>query len=133
MTGIHIRPSVAVNIPKRSGADPCTMIIMGAMGDLTRRKLMPAIYQLAKEGMLTDDFAVLGTARESADDQSFRDLMHEALQKSDEIKGVDAAVWEWLRPRLHFVSGDLSRDEAYVTLKERLAQIESSRDVERRN
>src|SRR4051812_38697865 len=109
------------------------MIIMGALGDLTRRKLMPAIYQLAKEGLLTDDFAVLGTARESGDDQSFRDAMHEALQHSDEIRGVDQVVWEWLRPRLHFVSGDLSRDEAYVALKERLAQIESTRDVELRN
>src|SRR4051812_45109349 len=109
------------------------MIIMGALGDLTRRKLMPAIYQLAKEGLLTDDFAVLGTARESGDDQSFRDAMHEALQHSDEIRGVDQVVWEWLRPRLHFVSGDLSRDDAYMTLKARLTQIESSRDVERRN
>jgi glucose-6-phosphate 1-dehydrogenase len=132
-SGVHIRPSVAVNIPKRTGADPCTIIIMGAMGDLTRRKLMPAIYQLAKEGLLTDDFAVLGTARESADDQSFREAMHDALQHSDEIKGVDEVVWEWLRPRLHFVSGDLSRDDAYVALKHRLEQVESSRDVERRN
>src|SRR4051812_2821407 len=115
------------------GADPCTVIIMGAMGDLTRRKLMPAIYQLAKEGLLPEDFAVLGTARESGTDDSFREAMHEALTKSDEIKGIDDVVWEWLRPRLHFVSGDLSRDEAYASLHQRLEQIESSRDVERRN
>ena len=133
MTGIHIRPSVVINVPKRSGADPSTVIIMGAMGDLTRRKLMPAIYQLAKEGLLPEDFAVLGTAREGGSDDSFREAMHEALAKSDEIKGLDAFVWEWLRPRLHYVSGDLSRDEAYAALRQRLEQIESSRDVERRN
>ena len=130
---VSIRPSVAVTIPKRSGADPCTVIIMGAMGDLTRRKLMPAIYQLAKEGLLPEDFAVLGTAREGGTDESFREAMHEALSRSDEIKGVDDFVWEWLRPRLHYVSGDLSRDEAYATLRKRLEQIESTRAVERRN
>jgi glucose-6-phosphate 1-dehydrogenase len=133
VTGIHIRPSVAISIQKRTGADPSTVIIMGAMGDLTRRKLMPAIYQLAKEGLLPEDFAVLGAAREGGTDESFREAMHEALSKSDEIKGVDDFVWEWLRPRLHYVSGDLSRDEAYAALKKRLEQVEAARAVDRRN
>ncbi|HET9426209.1 MAG TPA: glucose-6-phosphate dehydrogenase [Gemmatimonadaceae bacterium] len=132
-SGIHVRPSVAVTMPKRTGADPCTVIIMGAMGDLTRRKLMPAIYQMAKEGFLPEDFAVLGTARESGTDESFRDAMHEALSKSDEIRGVDPFVWEWLRPRLHYVSGDLSREAAYADLAKQLERIEASRAVERRN
>src|SRR5689334_13528412 len=122
-TGIHVRPSVAITIPKRTGADPCTMIILGAMGDLTRRKLMPAIYQMAKEGLLPEDFAVVGTAREAGTDEAFRDAMHDALGKSDEIKGIDAVVWEWLRQRLHYVSGDLSRDQAYGDLTKRLEQL----------
>jgi glucose-6-phosphate 1-dehydrogenase len=133
LTGIHVRPSVAISIPKRTGADPCTMIIMGAMGDLTRRKLMPAVYQLAKEGLLPEDFSVLGTAREGGTDDSFRDAMHEALAKSDEVKQLDPVVWEWLRPRLHYVSGDLSRDQAYADLRQRLEHIEAARGVERRN
>jgi glucose-6-phosphate 1-dehydrogenase len=132
-TGIHVRPSVSISVPHRTGADPCTVIIMGAMGDLTRRKLMPAIYQMAKEGLLHDDFAVLGTARESGTDDSFRAAMHEALAKSDEIAGVDDFVWEWLRPRLHYVSGDLSRDAAYADLAKRLDGIESRCSAERRN
>lgn len=132
-TGVHVRPSVAITIPKRTRADGCTVIIMGAMGDLTRRKLMPAIYQLAKEGLLTEDFAVVGMAREGGTDESFRLAMHDALARSDEIKGVDPDVWEWLRPRLHYVSGDLSREQAYADLKARLEQVEASRAVERRN
>jgi glucose-6-phosphate 1-dehydrogenase len=132
-TGIHVRPSVAITIPKRMGADPCTVIIMGAMGDLTRRKLMPAIYQLAADGLLPEDFTVMGCAREGGNDESFREAMHEALTKSDELKGVDAFVWEWLRPRLHYMTGDLSRDDAYGELKRRLEQLESTREVERRN
>src|SRR5437763_17122029 len=114
MTGIHVRPSVSITLPHRAGADPCTMIILGAMGDHTRRKLMPAIYQLAKEGLLPEEFAVLGAARESATDETFRDAMCEALQKSDEIRDFDQKVWECLRPRLHFVCGDFSRDPAYA-------------------
>jgi glucose-6-phosphate 1-dehydrogenase len=133
VTGVHVRPSVAITIPKRTVADPCTVIIMGAMGDLTRRKLMPAIYQLAKEGLLPEDFGVLGCAREGGTDDSFREAMHDALSRSDEIRGVDEGVWEWLRPRLRYVSGDLSRDEAYGALKTRLEEMESRRSAEQRN
>jgi glucose-6-phosphate 1-dehydrogenase len=109
------------------------MIILGAMGDLTRRKLMPAIYQLAKEGLLPEDFAVLGAARESGTNDAFRDAMRDALAKSDEIKKVDDVVWEWLRPRLFYVCGDLSRDAAYTEIGKRLETIEATRHVERRN
>src|SRR5205823_5275700 len=131
-TGIHIRPSVAITMP-RTGADACTMIVLGAMGDLMRRKLMPAIYQMAKEGLLPEDFALLGATRESGTDETFREAMKEALSKSDEIKGVDDYVWEWLKPRLFYVCGDLSRDTAYADIKKRLETIEGARKVERRN
>ena len=131
-TGIHVRPSVAISIP-RTGADPCTMIVLGAMGDLMRRKLMPAIYQMAKEGLLTEDFSVLGAARESGTNEAFRDAMREALSSSDEIKGVDERVWEWLRQRLFYVCGDLSRDTAYADIAKRLEMIEAPRSVEQRN
>jgi glucose-6-phosphate 1-dehydrogenase len=131
-SGVHVRPSVAISMP-RTGADPCTMIILGAMGDLMRRKLMPAVYQMAKEGLLTDDFAVLGAARESGTNESFRDAMGQALKSSDEIKGVDETVWEWLRGRLFYVCGDLSRDAAYTEIGKRLETIEAPRRVEQRN
>jgi glucose-6-phosphate 1-dehydrogenase len=109
------------------------VIIMGAMGDLTRRKLMPAIYQLAKEGLLPEDFAVLGTARENCTDDQFRDAMAKALSESDEIRGVEPAVWDWLRPRLHYVAGDFAQDESYGKLKERLEEVESARAPGARN
>src|SRR3954466_2811876 len=133
MTGVHVWPSISVTIPRRTGADPCTMIILGAMGDLTRRKLMPAIYQLAKEGLLPEEFAVLGAARESAPNETFRDAMREALEKSDEVHDLDEKVWEWLRPRLFFVCGDFSRDPAYAAISKQLEEIEAQRPVERRN
>ena len=117
----------------RTGADPCTMIILGALGDLTRRKLMPAIYELAKEQLLDERFAVLGSARDEGGDEAFRDTMEEALRKSDEIKKFDPKVWEWLRPRLFYVSGDLSHSAAYLELQKKLHQIEAEHGVESRN
>src|SRR5215218_8281951 len=77
----------------RMKADPCTMIILGAGGDLSRRKLLPAIYQLAKDNLLPGDFAMVGVAREPLDDDTFRTMMREALAKSDEIRGVDEECW----------------------------------------
>src|SRR5437660_12764587 len=100
---VQVRQSVALQAP-RTGADPSTMIIMGAMGDLTRRKLMPAIYALAKEGLLAEDFAVLGSARDEGGDEMFRDTMEQALKASEEIKEFDAKCWKWLRPRLFYVT-----------------------------
>ena len=117
----------------RTGADPCTMIIMGAMGDLTRRKLMPAIYALAKEGLLAESFAVLGSARDEGGDEMFRDTMEQALKASDEIKNFDAKCWEWLRPRLFYVSADFAQTECYLALEKKLGQIEAAHSVQSRN
>ena len=74
--------------PVRDRADPCTMVIFGAMGDLTKRKLMPALYELMKEGLVDPEFAVLGIGREACDDdQAFRTRMREAIEQSDEVHG----------------------------------------------
>src|ERR1700704_2981209 len=81
--------------PSRLRADPCTMVICGALGDLSRRKLLPAIYQLMREHLVHEDFAVLGVGRDdSCTDETFREHMRKALADSDEVNGVDDALWE---------------------------------------
>src|SRR5689334_12633986 len=78
----------------RERADPCTMVIFGATGDLTRRKLMPAVYSLMKEGLVHPDFAVLGVGRDTGiSDAQYRKMMLDALEESDEIDGVDRELW----------------------------------------
>ena len=69
---ISPRPSTAISAPKRERADPCTMVIFGALGDLSRRKLLPAIYQLMAERLVDPNFAVLGVARDEGTDDDFR-------------------------------------------------------------
>src|SRR5437016_9832670 len=93
------RPSVQISGigPARDRADPCTMVIFGAMGDLTKRKLMPALYELMKEGLVDEEFAVLGVGREACDnDEAFRSRMREAVQQCDEVHGVGVSVWKWV-------------------------------------
>jgi glucose-6-phosphate 1-dehydrogenase len=118
------RPPSAAPGPMLSG-DPCSLVIFGAMGDLARRKLMPAVYYLAKKGLLAGHFRVIGLGLDKIDDDAYRKAMHEALASLGEVKeGVDAAVWEELAPRLSWVSGDLSKPEVYAALAERLGGFE---------
>ena len=106
-------------------ADPCTAIILGAAGDLTKRKLLPALYQLAKEDLLSPDFRVLGISREPLGTDGFRTLMRTAIEQSDEIVGgVDEKVWEGLVEKLHYVAADLTDVNAYGAVSAQLLELE---------
>ena len=115
-------------------ADPCTMVIFGATGDLTRRKLFPALYQLAAEHLLAPHFAVLAVGREPDEtDVSYRDKMRAAIEESDEVKRVDEEVWRWLAQRTFYAGGDATDISAYTTICQRLEEIEKDRAEEERN
>ncbi len=110
------------------------MVIFGATGDLTKRKLFPALYQLAAEHLLAPGFAVLGVGREAGEtDQGFREKMRAALSESDEVKRVDDDVWQWLAQRIFYTGGDASDEATYAEIKRRLGEIEASRPVEEHN
>jgi glucose-6-phosphate 1-dehydrogenase len=117
----------------RDKADPCTLVIFGAAGDLTKRKLIPAIYYLAEQKLLPDNFALLGVARDVNTDEGYRALMRKAMDTSDEIHRVDDAVWQWLCERTFYANGDFSKDEAYATIEQRLREIESRSQTQDRN
>jgi glucose-6-phosphate 1-dehydrogenase len=119
--------------PDARMAEPCTIVILGANGDLAKRKLLPAIYQLAKDGLLPDSCDVLGTSRQKMDDDSFRKLMADAVRASDEISDFDEELWSKLAPRMHYVSGDFSSPAEYERLRKCLEQIEAHRAPQDRN
>ena len=113
--------------PDVAKAEHCTMVIFGATGDLTKRKLFPALYQLAAEHLLGPSFAVLAVGRESSlDDASFRERMRAALGESDEVKRVDEEVWKAFAQRIFFVGGDATDAAAYEGIKKKLDEIESA-------
>lgn len=115
-------------------ADPCTMVIFGATGDLTRRKLFPALYQLAAEHLLAPHFAVLAVGREQQEtDDSYRQKMREAIGESDEVKRVDDEVWRWLAERTFYCGGDATDPSAYQAICKRLDDVEKARAAEERN
>jgi glucose-6-phosphate 1-dehydrogenase len=115
-------------------ADPCTMVIFGATGDLTKRKLFPALYQLAAEHLLHPNFAVLAVGRETSEtDESYRARICTALKDSEEIRRFDESIWEALAARTFYVGGDAADATAYVAIESRLNEIEKERQQRDRN
>src|SRR5256714_14030179 len=103
----------------RDNADPCTLVIFGGAGDLTKRKLIPAIYYLAEQKLLPDNFALLRVARDRNSDDGYRALMRDAMARSDEIHRVDDQVWQWLCERTLYAGGGFTRGHAYGNLRQR--------------
>ncbi len=110
-------------------ADPCVVVICGAGGDLTRRELIPALFELFQEKLLPEPCAVIGFSRSDWDDDAFRRQMRAAL---DAAGGpVDQAQWEKFAARLGFVPGDFSApaDGAYANLARRIAAERQRRSI----
>jgi glucose-6-phosphate 1-dehydrogenase len=89
--------------PRQAGA--CAIVIFGASGDLTARKLIPALYNLAKSNMLSREFAIVGVARNDYSVDQFRQIIGERLQNFA-TTSVDGDLREWLLKRLYYVSGE---------------------------
>ncbi|MBK1647544.1 glucose-6-phosphate dehydrogenase [Rhabdochromatium marinum] len=110
-------------------ATPNVMIIFGAGGDLTRRKLVPALYHLCAAGLLPESFAMLGLDRLELGDESFRDRLADTLSESVG-SAYSADVWERLRGSLHYMRIDMLADQDYEELCERLTRIDAERATE---
>ena len=99
-------------------AGPNTLVIFGATGDLTKRKLIPALLNLKRDKLLPEHFSVIGLARTPMSDDGFRTRMAEDLAK---LKvDTNTPEWKWLAPRLFYLSGDLSHPATYQALRDRL-------------
>jgi glucose-6-phosphate 1-dehydrogenase len=105
-------------------ASPCVMVIFGASGDLTQRKLLPALYNLRKGKLLGDHFAVIGVSRSPMSDDQFREKAGEDLRTAD--GGTpDPEVVQWLTGRLHYVPLDAEDPASYRTLGARIAEVDA--------
>jgi glucose-6-phosphate 1-dehydrogenase len=97
-------------------ADSCVMVIFGASGDLAKRKLVPALYNLARDKLLSPQFAVVGFATRDYTTDTFRGHLDEAME-AHEAGATKTEVWTWLRQRIYYVSGSLQDPEAYKRLE----------------
>ena len=105
-----------------------SFVIFGASGDLTRRKLIPALYNLACADLLPHDFHVIGFAVTPMDDDSFRESMRTGLQESHEANPYDATIWNAFAKNLHYITADFLAPEGYEKLKAQLESIEKATD-----
>ena len=103
---------------------PCTLVIFGGSGDLARRKLIPAVYNLLLDGILPPNYAILGNGRTPLSDADFRQTAREAIVKYSRQK-ISEKVWPDFERRLFFVAGSLQDPKAYKALRQRLEQIET--------
>jgi glucose-6-phosphate 1-dehydrogenase len=105
--------------------DPQLLVIFGASGDLTMRKLIPALFDLEKQKLLPDDFAVLGVGRTPLTDDSFRSHMEGALKTYADLKPDDINRKNRFIKRLYYISINTSNPDDYHLLKERLTVLEN--------
>lgn len=104
-------------------AQPCTLVIFGGGGDLSRRKLLPAMYNQALEGTLPANFVVLGVALEAMDDVSYREFARDGIERFSR-QPLSPPHWQDFERLLHFQQGSFDDPQTYVRLKRRLEEIE---------
>src|ERR1022692_3102368 len=105
----------------------CAMVIFGANGDLTKRKLLPALYRLAYERRLDAGFAVLGISRTPMSDEQFREKMLASVKEFLEDSPFDADVWAAFAQGLFYMPGDIDNPAIFPALDARLKEIEAAR------
>ena len=111
---------------ERKALEPCTIVIFGASGDLTARKLIPAFYHLFKDKQMPPAFRIVGFARREKTDESWRTELRAALDQFSRTKPVDDAVWQEFAQNLFYCQGDLTDAAAYQKLEEMLTSFGSA-------
>ena len=108
-------------------APACTMVIFGANGDLTKRLLMPALYNLSGSKLLDDRFEIIGVDRDASTDEDFRDRQQTMMESFTPAaagefaeKALNMEWWGWLKDRLHYMKGDFTTNDIFTALTARL-------------
>ena len=131
MTAV-VAPALETN-PLREGLDQervpdaSCLVIFGASGDLTQRKLIPGLYSLAHDGLLPAGQTIIGYARPEYTDDAFRMAMREACDKFARTKPVDDAIWENFAKGLFYVQGEFGEEDGYERLRRKLEECDKTR------
>jgi len=114
---------LAVGLGKTLTPQPCTLVIFGGAGDLARRKLLPALYNLRVDGVLPANFAVVGFARTQHTDDSYRTLARESVEKYSR-RSLDDTQWADFERSVFYVRGTFDDAASYTALQQRLTTID---------
>jgi glucose-6-phosphate 1-dehydrogenase len=109
---------------KPKPAEPCAMVIFGASGDLTKRLLVPALYNLARTKVLPENFALIGVSRGDMKPGDWAKDLHDFLQATLKGEAVDEEAWSRLAKAMIYVAGDVTADKLYADLGDALAKAD---------
>jgi glucose-6-phosphate 1-dehydrogenase len=121
---VKARDGEVVASTSQRAAPPSTLVIFGASGDLTHRKLIPALFHLFQEGLLARESAMIGFSRSQLSDDDFRRTAREGLENSG--AHFTESVWDQFKSRLHYMSGQFHEPQSYAHLSERLDKIDAA-------
>ena len=107
-------------------AGPCVLVIFGVTGDLSTKKLMPAVYDLANRGLLPPGFALVGFARRAWKHQDFAKIVHAAVKQHARTPFREE-VWRQLSEGIRFVPGEIGNEEAFSNLTETIVDLDEAR------
>lgn len=110
-------------------AESCVLVIFGITGDLSRRKLIPALYHLKRAGALPDKFAVVGVSRSGGDAGALREQLHENAVEFSRSKAPDPEIWRRFAERIHCVQGDVDDPDTYARLDAKCREVSASGDI----
>ena len=108
---------------------PCVMVIFGATGDLTKRKLIPALINLVQDNLLSQQFAIIGFAANDFSTETFRKDLEQELPKYSQ-SNIDPKIWSWFAERIYYVKGDFQDPEAYKRLQQQIAAADKQHNTQ---
>jgi glucose-6-phosphate 1-dehydrogenase len=109
-------------------SESCTMVIFGAAGDLTKRKLLPALYNLARQNFLPEEFAIVGFARDKISTEEFRQRMEDSVKEFGTVK-IEKKILDWLTERIYYCLGDFNSEASFKQLKKVLDEAEEKHNT----
>jgi glucose-6-phosphate 1-dehydrogenase len=121
--------TVSSNISYGGASEPCAIVLFGASGDLAKRKVIPALFDLAAHDSLGERYSIVGFARTPMTDESFRNTAGEAAKTISEGGPVDPTKWNEFASNLFYSAGDYGDQDAYARLAKRLTELDASKDL----
>lgn len=125
MTVTVINPSLEVAGLCEMPAPPCVIVIFGAAGDLTKRKLLPALYNMRLHKLLPDSFAIIGLSRADKDTNAFREDLAAAMREYTTAP-FNEEEWRWLKERIYYLKGSFENEDSYHNLVQLLQSVDNT-------
>lgn len=129
MENIHLFDPSHTGLEKEKYCDPCIIVIFGASGDLTKRKLMPALFNLQKNGQMDEGSKIIGFSRSFTDHFAFRTEMKKAIKQFGTEDQQDETDWKDFAEILHYISADFNNLDAFEKLKKEIQSLEAMGDT----